>query len=351
MQKKLQSLTILSLLHITSMSTPTLADKPSQQLIIAVHEFKPMIMQNDANELIGFDIDLWKAIAQKANLNYQFKKTASLPAIYSSLQTGDANVGLAGLSITHKREKKIDFSHTYLNSGLRLAVRNETTIDVSLIIKSLIRPMISFLGFILIFGHIVWFSERGQNAFSDSYFPGILESLYFVIVTGTTVGYGDYAPKKWLGRGVVVLMMLCSIVFFGWFLATISNISTESLAININSIEDIRGRKIAAKSETTSADALKKLNIPTILTPSNDQAYLMLAQGQVDMVLADSENIRYMLRQDKTNHFTVTGKLYYPQQYGIALEPNSPYRETINQALLATMEDGTYQKIVSKWFE
>ena len=42
--------------------------------------------------------------------------------------------------------------------------------------------------------------------------------------------------------------------------------------------------------------------------------------------------------------------IFERQSYGIALKTNSPYRESINQALLEIVENGTYDEIYQKWF-
>ncbi len=40
----------------------------------------------------------------------------------------------------------------------------------------------------------------------------IEESVYFAFVTGLTIGYGDFAPKLFLGRVLVVGIGLCGIL-------------------------------------------------------------------------------------------------------------------------------------------
>ncbi|MGK7937918.1 MAG: transporter substrate-binding domain-containing protein [Xenococcaceae cyanobacterium] len=44
------------------------------------------------------------------------------------------------------------------------------------------------------------------------------------------------------------------------------------------------------------------------------------------------------------------GSPFKLQNYGIALPINSPYRKSVNFALLNLMENGTYNQIKEKWF-
>lgn len=41
---------------------------------------------------------------------------------------------------------------------------------------------------------------------------------------------------------------------------------------------------------------------------------------------------------------------FEPQRYGFALQPKSDIRKQVNTALMDVIEDGTYDKIYSKWF-
>ena len=52
----------------------------------------------------------------------------------------------------------------------------------------------------------------------------------------------------------------------------------------------------------------------------------------------------------KSGKVKVVGLLFEEQNYGIALQVSSPYREKINIALLKLIESGAYQEIVDRWF-
>jgi voltage-gated potassium channel len=55
----------------------------------------------------------------------------------------------------------------------------------------------------IIFGSIMYIIEGGANGFTS-----IPRSIYWAIVTMTTVGYGDIAPKTPLGQGLASLAMI-----------------------------------------------------------------------------------------------------------------------------------------------
>ncbi len=63
--------------------------------------------------------------------------------------------------------------------------------------------MLIVLALVIILGSLMYLIEMGQNGFSS-----IPDSIYWAIVTITTVGYGDISPVTPLGKFVASLIML-----------------------------------------------------------------------------------------------------------------------------------------------
>ncbi|MEO6001371.1 MAG: ion transporter [Chitinophagaceae bacterium] len=63
--------------------------------------------------------------------------------------------------------------------------------------------MLIVLMLVIILGSVMYLIEKGQNGFSN-----IPESIYWAIVTITTVGYGDISPATPLGKFVASNIML-----------------------------------------------------------------------------------------------------------------------------------------------
>jgi voltage-gated potassium channel len=63
--------------------------------------------------------------------------------------------------------------------------------------------MLTVITLVLILGSIMYLVERRENGFTS-----IPESIYWAIVTITTVGYGDISPVTPLGKFVASIMML-----------------------------------------------------------------------------------------------------------------------------------------------
>lgn len=75
-----------------------------------------------AGQYVGFDIDLWAAIAKDRGWRYELRPL-DFNGLIPGLQTRQLDVALAGIAINEARRKAIDFSMPYYDSGLAVAMR------------------------------------------------------------------------------------------------------------------------------------------------------------------------------------------------------------------------------------
>ena len=79
------------------------------------------------DKYVGFDIDLWNAIAKDMGVSYKLQPM-DFNGILPALQTQNVDVALAGITIKDERKKVIDFSDGYYNSGFMLMVAANSSI-------------------------------------------------------------------------------------------------------------------------------------------------------------------------------------------------------------------------------
>lgn len=78
----------------------------------------------DTGKHTGFDVELWDAIAKEIGVEYDLQPM-DFNGIIPGLQTGQLDVGIAGMTIKPERAKVIDFADGYYNSGLVILVRED----------------------------------------------------------------------------------------------------------------------------------------------------------------------------------------------------------------------------------
>lgn len=100
----------------------------SDEYIIATDTtFAPFEFENSKGKRVGIDMDLLKAIAKDQGFKYTVKALGFDGAV-QSLESGQSDAVIAGMSITDERKKKFDFSDPYFDSGIGMAVKNNSNI-------------------------------------------------------------------------------------------------------------------------------------------------------------------------------------------------------------------------------
>lgn len=79
---------------------------------------------DENRQLVGFDIDLMRAIAEAGGFQVEFRNTA-WDGIFAGLANGDYDAVISSVTITEERRGAMDFSNPYINAGQVLIVRND----------------------------------------------------------------------------------------------------------------------------------------------------------------------------------------------------------------------------------
>lgn len=74
--------------------------------------FSPFSYYNDKNELVGYDVDVARAVAEKLGLKIEFL-TAPWDAMLAAFDAGKADAVFNQVSITDERKKKYEYSMPY----------------------------------------------------------------------------------------------------------------------------------------------------------------------------------------------------------------------------------------------
>lgn len=76
----------------------------------------------ESNEMVGFDIDLIHAVAERAGFELEVE-VVEFDGILAGMETGRYDIGIAGMTITEERAENFDFSDPYYDAGIIIAVR------------------------------------------------------------------------------------------------------------------------------------------------------------------------------------------------------------------------------------
>ena len=96
-------------------------------IIASDSSFAPFVFQDDSNQYTGIDMELIKAIAKDQGFTVEVTNPGFDAAI-NSVQTGQADGIIAGMSITDARKKTFDYSDPYYTANSILAVKDSSNI-------------------------------------------------------------------------------------------------------------------------------------------------------------------------------------------------------------------------------
>lgn len=91
--------------------------------------FAPFDTTDEDGNLAGFDVDLMKAIAEDQGFEVTFE-SLGFDGLIPALQSDNIDIVASGMWASDERKEEVDFSDTYYDSGLVVAVKaDNTTID------------------------------------------------------------------------------------------------------------------------------------------------------------------------------------------------------------------------------
>lgn len=100
--------------------------KKAVYTIASDNAFAPFEFQNSSKQYTGIDVDLLNAIAKEQGFKIKWDFIGFDPAV-SSLQAGQADAVMSGMSITDERKAIFDFSNPYYQANVTVAVRKDET--------------------------------------------------------------------------------------------------------------------------------------------------------------------------------------------------------------------------------
>ena len=350
-----------------TVQTPSAAapsEKPSElsgkTLKVAMRVVTPFVFRKDDGSITGFSFELWKQIELATGLKTELQVVTTLPDLLGAVKSQQADLGIAAISITAKRELEYDFSQPMFDSGLLIAVRADSASNAgafSAIQRMMTSgPILNLLGIlamlILIPAHLVWLSERHKEASkiaSRAYFPGILQSIWWA--TGAAGGQQQDYPHSVLGKIISAIYVFISVIFVAYFTAAVASAMTVAqLKGDIAGPQDLPGRKVGVVVKSTAGDVVRGIGAKTTEFPQITDAYEALYKKQIDAIVYDAPVLLYYAAHDGQNKLEIAGSLFHRENYGILFAQGSPLRKPVNEALLRLRENGLYDALYTKWF-
>ena len=332
------------------------APAPERPLRVVTAPIAPFVLPKTAPPA-GFSIDLWTEVARRMHVEFAWVIVPTPSELLPTVQRGDADVAIAAITMTPERERVVDFSHPYFDSGLQVMVRAREESPFLITVLSipwlaLGQLLAAAIVIVFLLANVLWLVERRRNNdFPRSYLRAIGEGLWGTMLIIATGEHGDRDAPGVLKRVTVALMWLLGVVLIAQLTATVTSSQTvQRLQSSIRGPDDLPGKTIASVPGTIAGDYLTQRGLPFVSVSYGPDAIRMLARGEVQAVVFDAPTLQYWAAKQGTGAVQVVGPIFRPEKYGIAVAEGSALRKPINEALLELYEDGTYERLHSAWF-
>ena len=118
-------------------AAPAPAPAPAKVYVVGTDAaYAPFESQNEKGEIVGFDIDVVKAVAVKAGIEVKFVNTP-WEGIFNTLTQGDRDLLVSAITITDERKQTMDFSAPYFDAKQLIAVKENSKIKTLADLKKL----------------------------------------------------------------------------------------------------------------------------------------------------------------------------------------------------------------------
>lgn len=331
------------------------AQSPNAPLTIATVTREPFSLMVDG-EHGGFSIDLLNEAAAEIGLSVRYERFDSFQGMLSAVQNGDVQAAIANISITAERERLMDFTQPIFDGGVQVMLRNDAgsgggilsvilTRDVGLLVLSAVLLLLAG-------GMLMYLFERRHQPYfdhapKDAVFPAFWWALNLVV----NGGFEERMPQSRPGRVFGVLLVIGSLFIVSIFVAQITAaLTVNAIQDNVDNLGDLEGRPIGTITASTTADFLNARGISHFTYEDLDELLDAFEQDRLDAVVFDGPILAYYVQTRGQGTARLLDRIYRPEKYGMVFASGNPNREAVDQAFLRLRENGTYDRLIAKWF-
>jgi ABC-type amino acid transport substrate-binding protein len=337
-----------------SAQSPKAPTQPSP-LVVAIYEAPPWSIKQPDGSWRGATVELWKAVAAEARLAYELREVP-LGEILDGVADGRYATSAGPWAATVERQQVLDFSHSYVVTGLGIAVRPESERDRWLsFVEALTTPTalklyLGIAALTLVAAAGMWILERRRNAaFPERPLSGIGAGYWWAGVTMSGVGYGDKVPAGVPGRILALFWMFLSLILTT---ALIGFVTARLAVAELGAVHSLQGlRRVTAGTVAGSAaaDYLRRQEISHRLYASVPDALEGLRAREVGAVVYGDVILRYYLQRDSKRPLELVPGILEPQSYAFPLPDGSPLREPLNRALRHVLASAAWRDLSDRY--
>jgi polar amino acid transport system substrate-binding protein len=344
----------IALPHGASQAQPANPPISERELVIATKEAPPFVMKDRDGSWHGISIDLWRRIADRLHLRYQFSEQATVQDLVTGTAEGSFDAATAALTVTAARERVVDFTQPFYSTGLGVAVSTSETgwmsISRALFSFGFFQAVLTLLGIAMGVGFVIWLLERRKTEHFSGGAKGLGISFWWSAIAMTQAGAAQNAPATLPGRVVAIAWMIASVIAIAVFTAGItSKLTKQELQGVVHGETDLRSVRVGAPVGSATAEYLERQRISYRGFAGPLDGLKALQAGTIDAFVYDKPLLTWLVLQDFSGTLRVLDITFDNQNYAIALPKGSLLREIINEPLLEETESDWWHQTLFQY--
>ena len=117
---------VLALMMCLIMAGALCGSKDKVYKVSTEPTYPPFDTTNKDGDIVGFDMDLMKAIAKDQGFKVEFE-SLEFDALIPALKSDSTDIVIAGMNVTPERAKQVAFSDPYYKTGIVVLVKKDNT--------------------------------------------------------------------------------------------------------------------------------------------------------------------------------------------------------------------------------
>jgi len=352
----------------------------------------------------GYSVNLVKELSKAAKFYFTFKlvsdgqygqydeKKQQWSGLIGELESQEADLVVADLVITSEREKVIDFTMPFMNTGITILHKRQLYDYTRSIFAIFTTPfgldlwlcilaayfIVSLFFFIIARFNPVEIEEEGSSSSSEDPVCSAngreaftaMNSFWFILGSGLAQRV-DFLPRSFSLRVVAAFWWFFVIMMLSAYIANLTAfINFNPPPSGIEKIKDvsdlakqnrvkygtIKGGSTEAFFKDSKSDIYNRIwagminnNVDVFETSFKDGMERVLKEDRLYAFFAESAVVDYVV--ERQCELKQVGGLLDSKGYGIGLPKDSPYYEEINRALLKLQEEGFLRRLKLKWWK
>lgn len=329
--------------------------------------------------LAGFSVDVANNVfGTQLGWEYEFHEYPSYSTLLYATRIGRCDIGMGPFFMSEAREQCtspckmynasappddpeqtsthaeagccIDYTLPFSRSGIAIMKRVQVISVTGALGKALTKPFILtclcvlVIGIVLV-GAVVFFYEHWlmTGAFHDHWQDGLQECVWLALVTTTTVGYGDYAPRSGGGRGCIAVWMWVGFIalagVLGEIVDTLGSVAVDETHANID-FPGMKGTTICVYPPYIDGILPYGMrNVPVEGEEDPAKCIERLKSGEVDAVAYDKPVLQAYREEDPDLADCAIGDLYKQFDLAATFAENSPLADPLKIAMIRVLDN------------